>query len=196
MLCWKNANSLILLIALLWSSAVFADGIALNKASVRVSEDSYQLAADFKINLSAVVEQALSHGVTIYFVSEFSVVRSRWYWLDEEIIKNEHIIKLSYNVLTGQYRISHGTLYQNFPTLEDALRVMQRQSSSSISMDSFKKSGHYLAGARLRLDIDQLPNLLQVNALTSKDWELDSNWYRWVIRPDEMATHLSREAVH
>jgi len=28
-----------------------------------------------------------------------------------------------------------------------------------------------------------LPRLLQVNALTGKDWTLDSDWYRWVVRP-------------
>lgn len=183
------------LFLLVWVSLVYADSIAVNKASVRVNEDSYQLAAEFNIHLNSVVEQALSHGVAIYFVSEFNVTRSRWYWLDEEIVKSEHIIKLSYNVLTRQYRISHGALYQNFPTLEDALRVMQRQSSPPIAMDSFAKSGNYLAGARLRLDIDQLPKLLQVNALTSKDWELDSNWYHWVIRPDEIAARQSKEVA-
>lgn len=182
------------LLLLLWGSLTYADSISVNKADVRVSEDSYQLAAEFNVRLNSVVEQALSHGVAIYFVSEFNVTRSRWYWLDEEIVKSEHVIKLSYNVLARQYRISHGTLYQNFPTLEEALRVMQRQSSPTIAMDSFKKSGNYLAGARLRLDIEQLPKLLQVNALTSKDWELDSNWYRWVIRPDEIAARQNKEA--
>jgi hypothetical protein len=194
MRCWKNANWLILLTALLWSSAVFAEGIAVNKAEVRVSEDSFQLASNFKINLSSVVEQALSHGVAIYFVSEFSVTRSRWYWLDEQITKTEQVTKLTYNVLTRQYRISRGALYQNFPTLEEALQMVQRQSSSPIATATLKKDGNYLAGARLRLDITQLPKLLQVNALTSKDWELDSNWYRWVIRMEEITQH--GEAAH
>lgn len=192
--CWKNANWLILLTALLWSSAVFAEGIVVNKAEVRVGEDSYQLAADFKINLSAVVEQALSHGVAIYFVSEFSVTRSRWYWLDEQIAKTEHVTKLTYNVLTRQYRISRGALYQNFPSLEEAMQMVQRQSSSPIATASVKKEGNYLAGVRLKLDVAQLPKLLQVNALTSKDWELDSNWYRWVLRNEEITQR--GEAAH
>jgi hypothetical protein len=49
-----------------------------------------------------------------------------------------------------------------------------------------KKDGNYTAAARLRLDIAQLPLPLQVNALTGKDWALNSDWYRWVIRPAEM----------
>ncbi|MDD4962377.1 MAG: DUF4390 domain-containing protein [Gallionella sp.] len=183
------------LLLLAWGSVVYADSISVNKTDVRVSEDSYQLAAEFNIRLNSVVEQALSHGVAIYFVSEFSVTRSRWYWFDEEVIKSEHVIKLSYNVLTRQYRISHGALYQNFPTLEEALQIMQRQSSPPISIDVMKKAGHYLAGARLRLDIEQLPKLLQVNALTSKDWDLDTDWFRWVIRPDDIAARQPSEAV-
>ncbi len=187
MRCWKNANCLLLLIALLWNGALFAEGIVVNKAEVRVGEDNYQLAADFKINLSFVVEQALSHGVAIYFVSEFSVTRSRWYWFDAQIAKSELVTKLSYNVLTRQYRISRGALYQNFPSLEEALQMVQRQSSAQFSSAPLKKDGNYLASARLRLDVAQLPKLLQVNALTNKDWELDSDGYRWVIRAEDIA---------
>ncbi len=186
MRCWKNANKLLLCLLLLWSGWLHAEGIVIHKAEVRVSEDSFQLATDFKISLSPVVDQALSHGVTIYFVSEFSVVRSRWYWLDEQIAKSGQTIKLSYNILTRQYRIARGMLYQNFPSLEEALQTIQHQSSAPIPTGSLKKDGNYLASARLKLDVAQLPKLLQVNALTSKEWELDSNSYRWVLRPEDV----------
>jgi hypothetical protein len=46
-----------------------------------------------------------------------------------------------------------------------------------------KMEGNYMAVARMRLDIAQLPKPLQVNALTDNDWTLDSDWYRWVINP-------------
>lgn len=186
MRCWKNAHKLLLCLMLLWSGWLHAEGIAIHKAEVRVSEDSFQLATDFKINLSSVVEQALSHGVTIYFVSEFNVTSSRWYWLDEQIAKSGQTIKLSYNVLTRQYRIARGMLYQNFPSLDEALQTIQHQSSAPILISSLKKDGNYLASARLKLDVTQLPKLLQVNALTSKEWELDSNSYRWVLHPEEI----------
>jgi len=39
----------------------------------------------------------------------------------------------------------------------------------------------------MRLDVTQLPKPLQVNALTSDDWNLDSDWYRWIVRPDAAA---------
>lgn len=190
----KHFKFAICLFWLLGSLAVtaFADGISINKAEARLTEEGYQLKADFNINLNASVQQALSHGVAIYFVSEFSLTRSRWYWFDEQIAESEQITKLYYNVLTRQYRISHGTLFQSFQTLEEALGVLERQSSLPIAPELLTKKGAYLAGARLRLDIDQLPKLLQVNALTGKDWDLDSAWYRWVISPADIAARQQK----
>ena len=46
-----------------------------------------------------------------------------------------------------------------------------------------KKRGGYLAGLRMRLDSTQLPKPLQVNALASKDWNLDSEWHHWNVNP-------------
>ncbi len=187
--CYKKAlNYLGLLIWLcgLVSLNVYADGISVNKAETRLIEEGYQLKADFDINLNYTAQQALSHGVTLYFVSEFTLTRSRWYWLDEQIAVNEQVTKLYYNVLTRQYRISRGPLFQSFPTLEDALAMLQRQNSAPIARELLEKSGKYLAGTRLRLDVEQLPKLLQVNAWTGRDWDLDSKWYRWEVRPTEI----------
>lgn len=191
--CWKKFSLLGLFLLALCSAQLHAEGITLQKAEVRVSEDSYQLAADYRLNLSFAVEQALSRGVPIYLVSEFTVTRSRWYWFDEQLAKSEQVLKLSYNLLARQYRVTRGTLYQNFPSLEEALQSIRRQSSSAIAYSTLGKDGSYLASARFHLDINQLPKPLQVNALTSKDWELDSDSYRWVLRPEEILARRSGE---
>ncbi|MGB8517443.1 MAG: DUF4390 domain-containing protein [Gallionella sp.] len=183
--------SLMLLLGILSASA-YADGIAVTKTDVRLSEDGYQLKTDFEISLNSSVQQALSHGVTIYFVSEFTLTRSRWYWFDEQVAASEQSTKLYYNVLTRQYRISRGSLFQSFATLDEALAVLQRQISSIVPAELLAKKGTYLAGTRLRLDVSQLPKLLQVNALTGKDWNLDSEWYRWVIDPVEIESRQQK----
>jgi hypothetical protein len=170
----------------LFIATAHAEGILVNKADARLGEDGYQLSASYNISLTAAAQQALSRGIPLYFVGEFSLTRTRWYWLDEEIFQGEQTIKLSYNVLTRQYRISRGALFQNFASYEDALNILSRQSSTTIPADLMKKEGNYIAAARLRLDTTQLPKLLQVNALAGKDWNLSSDWYRWVIRPTEI----------
>lgn len=180
---WIKRLFAALLCAWLGIAAAYAQGISIGKAELRSGEDGYQLAVSYDLNLNYVVQQALSRGIPLYFVAEFSIVRSRWYWLDDEVFRSEQVVKLSYNVLTRQYRISRGSLFQNFATLESALSILSRQNSAYISPEALQKNGNYIAAARLRLDVAQLPRLLQVNALTGKDWTLDSDWYRWMVRP-------------
>ncbi len=179
-----------------------AEGITVNKAELRLGEEGYQLTASYDINLTFVVQQALERGIPLYFVSEFSLIRPRWYWFEKEMFQGEQTVKLSYNVLTRQYRISRGALFQNFAGFDDAKTLLARQSSAAIPVDLIKQDDGYIAGliravksdtsyiaaVRLRLDTDQLPKLLQVNALTGSDWTLNSNWYRWVIPPEELPT--------
>ena len=185
----KRSAGLLLRSALLvwmFAATAYADGVSVNKAEVRQGENGYQLSASYDINLTFAAQQALTRGIPLYFVGEFSLTRSRWYWLDEEIFQGEQTVKLSYNVLTRQYRLSRGALFQNFASFEDALNILARQSSVTIPAELIKKDGNYTAAARLRLDIAQLPLPLQVNALTGKDWALNSDWYRWIIRPAEI----------
>ena len=184
----RSAGLLLRSVLLVWlfAATAYAEGVSVNKAEARLGENGYQLSASYDINLTFAAQQALTRGIPLYFVGEFSLTRSRWYWLDEEIFQGEQTVKLSYNVLTRQYRLSRGALFQNFASFEDALNILARQSSVTIPAELIKKDGNYTAAARLRLDIAQLPLPLQVNALTGKDWALNSDWYRWIIRPAEI----------
>jgi hypothetical protein len=175
------------LLAGLLVATAHAEGVSVNKAEARPVEGGYQLYARYDINLTFAAQQALTGGVPLYFVGEFLLTRSRWYWLDEEIFQGEQTVKLSYHALTRQYRISRGALFQNFASFEDALNMLVRQSSAIIPSELVGKDGDYMAAARLRLDITQLPLPLQVNALAGKDWALNSGWYRWLINPAEIA---------
>lgn len=201
--CKSNCNLLrslwaALAIILLCPAAATADGIAVRKAEIRITTEGYQLAANFDIRLTLILEQALTHGITLNFVSELTLTRSRWYWLDEVASKTEQTTKLSYSALTRQYRIKRGTLFQNFASLDDALRALGNQTSNPIPVKLLNKSGGYIASllsdnsnytafARMRLDVSQLPKPLQVNALTSDEWRLDSEGYSWVLVPAEIA---------
>jgi len=197
----KVLQAILLALALLGLgiSIASAEGIELRKAEAHFSDDSYQLSADFDLRFKFVVEQALEQGVPLYFISEFTLTHPRWYWLDEAVTQSEQTIKLSYNTLTRQYRITRGALFQNFASLDDALRIVGHQSAAPIPAELFKDSGgyiseklfkkdsNYVASVRLRLDVTQLPKPLQVNALTSDDWSLDSDWYRWIVHPNVSA---------
>ncbi len=192
--CERAILAVFCLLAFVCPSLATADGISVNKAEVRQGEGGYQLAASYDVNLTFAAQQALTRGVPLYFVGEFMLTRSRWYWLDEEIFKGEQVVKFSYNALTRQYRISRGMLFQNFASFEDALSMLSRQNSAIIPAELMQKDSNYTAAVRFRLDIAQLPLPLQVNALTGKDWALSSDWYRWVVRPMETTARSESKA--
>ncbi len=166
-------------------SSAFAESIAVHKAETRFTDGSYQLSVKFDLHLNSIVDQALTRGVPLYFISEFTLINPRWYWFDEMLVQTEQTTRLSYNALTRQYRIARGSLFQNFSTLDDALRIISHQSSAPINASLLRqgKDGGYIAAARMRLDVTQLPKPLQVNALGAEDWNLDSGWFRWIMRP-------------
>ncbi|MGC2167104.1 MAG: DUF4390 domain-containing protein [Gallionella sp.] len=201
--CKKLRNRLLRCAMLFWlASGAHAEGISVEKAEVRREADGYHLAARYDIGLTQVMQQALSRGISLNFIAEFSLIRPRWYWIDEEVFQGEQTIKLSYNVLTRQYRISRGALYQNFGSLDDALNILSRQTSPAIPAELLKRQSGYVsdfvnewikregnlnASLRLRLDNAQLPKLLQVNALSGSDWTLNSDWHRWEVSPADLA---------
>lgn len=178
------------------TSLAAGEGIEINKAEARLTDDGYLLSADFTIQLPTAVEDALKRGITLYFVSEFAVHRSRWYWIDSGIESYSQTTKLSYNTLTQQYRISRGGLYQSFPELKSALRTLGHQSAPAIAAGLLEKmGGGYLsrwskkgsqvgATVMMRLDLTQLPKPVQVSALTNDQWNLESTRYHWDINPD------------
>jgi hypothetical protein len=185
-----------LLCCICFASTVSAEGIEINKVEARLTDEGYRLTADFRIVLPASVEEALKRGVTLYFVSELAVHRSRWYWLDTDIESFEQTTKLSFNTLTRQYRLSRGGLFQSFFELKDALRAVGYQTSPPISVELMdnaaggylsrwaKKNSQIGASASMRLDLTQLPKPLQVNALTSDQWSVESKLYHWDINPE------------
>lgn len=161
--------------------AAHAGGIGVDKAELRRAGDSYLPVADFTITLNPVVEQALTHGVPLYFTAEFTLVRYRWYWLNEVVAQDEQTVRLSYNALTRQYRITHGSLFQNFSNLDDALHTLAHQSFVQFAAQSLRPGSSYVASVRMSLDPTQLPKPLQINALVNTDWEMDSAWHRWEV---------------
>ena len=189
-------QSLFSCVLMLGASSVIADGIEVKRVEARLTSEGYLISADFDIQLPPQVEEALRRGVTLYFESELSVHRSRWYWMDSEIASHTQTSKLSFNTLTQQYRLTRGGLYQSFLFLPDALRILGRQVAPPIEISRLDMSGGgYLsklikkgsqvgATAWMSLDITQLPKPMQMNALTSDQWKVESEHFHWDISPD------------
>lgn len=171
-----------LLLCLWLPAAAWAGEIEVAKPQLVAGDDGYVLSADFRFELGPRLEEAVAKGLVLYFVADFELSRSRWYWLDERVASRSQTWRLSYHALTRQYRLSTGGLHLSFETLGDALRVLSRLRNWTVidAADKSVRPGEtYQAALRLRLDLTQLPRPFQVTALGNKDWNLESDWKRW-----------------
>ena len=161
-----------------------ADNIAVKSAELLAEDEDYVLNAQFEFTFNPTLEEALQKGISLYFVLEFELGRPRWYWLDEKIAQVSVQYRLTYIPLTRQYRLTSGLFTQQFDSLEEVQRILSRVVSRPVvARDALVPGTRYDAGVRLRLDGTLLPKPFQVNALTSRDWTLQSDWYRWGFTP-------------
>ena len=73
---------------------------------------------------------------------------------------------------------------QQFDSLEEVEHLLSRVVSRPvIAVDVLTKGARYEAAVRLRLDVTQLPKPFQINALASREWSMQSEWYRWSFTP-------------
>jgi hypothetical protein len=172
---------LILMLALTMAAvgSARADVVEAHNVAVVQGEESLLVSADFRFDLSSRLDEALNHGVALYFVVEFELVRPRWYWFDEKTASEKLTMRLIYHSLSRQYRVSRGALYQNFASLGEALRTLGTVRDWAVmERDRLKPEEGYVASVRLRLDTTQLPKPLQVSAFASREWALASEWTR------------------
>jgi hypothetical protein len=161
-----------------------AEGISPVAAKVESSEDGYRLDAEFDIQFSPRLEEAVNRGVALYFVVEFELSKPRWYWFDEKPVQLSQTYKITYTPLLRQYRLSVGSAYQNFRRFDDVVLALSRVRGWPVAeKGALRKEGGYQAAIRMRLDTAQLPKPFQLNAVASRDWNLASDWYRWTVNP-------------
>jgi uncharacterized protein DUF4390 len=165
-------------------SVASAEGITVRNAVVEQGEEGWQVNAEFDVQLGPRLEEAVNRGVPLYFVVEFEMARPRWYWFDEKPIVAQQTYKITYTPLLRQYRLSVGSVYQNFTRFDEVTRVLSRLRGWHVAdKGAFKKDQVYQASLRMRLDTAQLPKPFQLNAIASRDWTLASDWHRWSITP-------------
>ena len=175
---------------LLWmglSAPIFAanEGIQIKTAELKQVEEMYYLNAQMNVNLGPTLEEAVKKGVSLYFITEFEFKRNRWYWLNEELAHITRVTRLSYNALLRQYLVSGVNVHaRSVDKLEDALVILGEINAwPVVARNQLDKRESYQATLSMRLDTSQLPKPLQINAIATGRWELESTPMVWMMNP-------------
>lgn len=165
-----------------------SESITLSDLTLTVTaEGSWTAQADVRVSLSPVLVEAVMRGVPLYFVLEFQLRKTRWWWLDKKVFAQSKTVRLSYHAVTQQFRVAVGGLHQmTYENLEEALyaavsmrgwRIREPVETLQGAAEGIDWGAPNLeARFRVRLDSAQLPKPLQINAITNRDWNLSSDW--------------------
>jgi len=82
------------------------------------------------------------------------------------------------------YRLNLGSSYETFPSLADALHALSHVHAMPASdRVALHRGQRYEASITLRLDTSQLPKPLQIETLSSREWQLSSPVHRFSVTP-------------
>lgn len=161
--------------------------VALTSLQTERNDDVYQISAQFDLELSNTVQEALLKGIPVYFVVDAKVYRDRWYWSDKLVATAQRHIRISYQPLTRRWRMQVASqpivqsglgvsLMQTYDSLEEVMVNLRRLNRWKFADAAQIETG---AGHRLEfafyLDLSQLPRPLQMGATGQSEWELAVN---------------------
>ncbi len=187
--CWSRRRFLTGALALLLAGALVSparadSAVRLNRAELVQKGEMWHLDGGFEIRLSATLDEALRRGVQLTFVQEFESQRPRDWWLAEDIAELSRVVRLSFNALLKQYYVTVSGHSETLDTLDEALRSVGDLSGWAVMHQSqVRKKQSHTAAVRMYLDVTQLPKPLQLNAVASTRWQLDSGWQEWRFKP-------------
>ena len=181
----KSSKTLIVPLLLAVSLNATGEGISATRAEAKLTHaGQLSVSSRFRTDLPDQLKEALKQGVPLHFNLSWQLSApsmSSYKFKFDQLLNNDSTIqyKLSFHPLTNRYRVTVGTFSTEYDTLETALRavgavvnwkVLSKGALSDVAAKDTK------AEIRLLLTTAKLPKPFQINALTSKNWHLDSGW--------------------
>ena len=181
----KSSKTLIVPLLLAVSLNAAGEGISATRAEAKLTHaGQLSVSSRFRTDLPDQLKEALKQGVPLHFNLSWQLSApsmSSYKFKFDQLLNNDSTIqyKLSFHPLTNRYRVTVGTFSTEYDTLAAALRavgavanwkVLSKGALSDVAAKDTK------AEIRLLLTTAKLPKPFQINALTSKNWHLDSGW--------------------
>ena len=182
---FKSSKWLIVPLMLPAFQNVAAEGIDVSRAEARITAGGQlSVSSRFQTELPDQLKQALRRGVPLNFTLGWQLsaptVASYRFKFDQLIGDDSNIYyKLTFHPLTNRYRVAVGAFSTDYDTLDAALRAIGAVANWKVLHKgtlSGTEARETKAEIRLLLSTSKLPKPFQINALTSKNWHLDSGW--------------------
>jgi hypothetical protein len=156
----------------------------IRSASTTLNEGVHELEARLQLILSDEALDALKNGVVLTIELEFEVIRVRGLWLDASDASLTFQYELEYRPLSQRYivRNLNSGDQDSFSTLYSALNNLGRIQGLPVIDDAILSPGsNYRLRLRARLSTRQYPAALRLLFFWRSEWQLQSEWYEWLL---------------
>jgi len=193
----KNSNRhpgsyavIIVLAAMLCTGTLLAQdtGLEIRNASTRLVDGVWYLDARIEYRLNRDTLDALQSGIPLTFELQVEVARTRRWFPDEDIASLRQYFELSWQPLAQSYLVRNKNSgdQRTHTTLYAALNDLGRIRSLPLIDAAIIDRGHeYEVSLRAVLDQQELPGPLRMLAFWDDGFTLESEWYRWLLRPEK-----------
>ena len=180
------AALLCVLITSIFPSISHAEGFKILSAETNLKDHVYHLGAKMDLEFSDDALDALRSGVPLIILINIEVQKDRSWWWDKTIAKLEQGYLLLYHALSEKYIIHNlnSGAQNNFVSLNTALHSLGNiQNFPLIDKNLLDKDDDYYVRLRTYLDIESLPAPMRPIAYISSQWQLESDWFSWPLKP-------------
>ena len=175
----------VLFLDLSLSVHAYAQDINVEYATSQLKDNACFVDARITFDFDDEVLNALEHGVSLAINISLRLEQERdWLW-DKLILETILNFELQYHPLSNNYLIVNldSGHREQFQTLEEALIYLGTiKNFRFASKDDLVDKKKYRGLIKAELNIESLPPPLQTAAYVSSQWQLESQWYEWVIR--------------
>ena len=180
------AAFLCLIVSVFSATKSHAEGFKVLATEIKLKDSVFLLEANMDLNFSDDALEALRSGVPLIVLVNIEVQKDRNWWWDKTIAELEQGYLLLYHALSEKYIIHNlnSGSQQNFNSLSTAIFSLSNiHDLPLIDKNLLEEGEHYYVRLRTYLDIESLPAPMRPIAYISSQWQLESDWFTWPLKP-------------
>ena len=162
------------------------EGFNILEADTIIKNNVFHLQANMALTFSKDALEALRSGVPLIILVNIEVLKDRNWWWDETIAELEQGYLLLYHALSEKFIIHNlnSGAQHNYISLNAALSALSKiHNLPVLDKNLLEKGDDYYIRMRTYLDIESLPAPMRPIAYISSQWQLESDWYSWPLKP-------------